>query len=91
MSLGSCVGMAVLITRTLLPPSVRFLAKHASAELFQLTIIAFCLVSGLISGYMVHCSLLSMSCIASWGGVQCPLVAGQYGMAAPVLLSGRRR
>ncbi|KAK9819825.1 hypothetical protein WJX72_002802 [[Myrmecia] bisecta] len=51
-SLGSCVAMAVLITRTLLPPSVRFLAKHASSELYQLTIIAFCLVSGLISGYM---------------------------------------
>lgn len=48
------VAVAVLLARTLLQSAARALAKHASAELYQLTVIAFCLVGAWISGYMVR-------------------------------------
>ena len=47
------VAVAALLARTLLQRGARALAKHASAELYQLTVIAFCLVGAWISGYMV--------------------------------------
>jgi hypothetical protein len=53
MSLGTGVLIAVLVARTLLPPAVRLLAKHASLELYQLTLISFCLCCGWLSGFMV--------------------------------------
>lgn len=48
------VAVAVLLARTLLQSGARALAKHASDELYQLTVIAFCLVGAWISGYMVR-------------------------------------
>ncbi len=62
LSLGSGIVIAVLTARTVLPVAVRLLAKHATPELYQLTVVAFCLCSGWVSGYMVrlrwllHCS-----------------------------------
>ena len=53
MSLGTGLLVAVLIARLLLPRAARALAKHASTELYQLTIVSFCLCSGWVSGYMV--------------------------------------
>ena len=60
MTLGGCLAVAIALTRSVLPRSLRFLASHSSAELFQLTVLAFCLVSAWISGYLVSspCSLL---------------------------------
>lgn len=52
-SLGSGLVVAVLTARTVLPVAVRLLAKHATPELYQLTVVAFCLCSGWLSGYMV--------------------------------------
>ena len=54
MSLGSGLVVAVLTARTVLPVAVRLLAKHATPELYQLTVVAFCLCSGWVSGYMVR-------------------------------------
>ncbi len=53
LSLGSGLLVAVVVARAVLPRAVRLLARHASTELYQLTIIAFCLASGWVSGYMV--------------------------------------
>ena len=52
-SLGAMLTVSMLIARMLLPHAMRLLARYASAELYQLTIISFCLVCGWISGYMV--------------------------------------
>ncbi len=52
-SLGSGLLVAVIAARTVLPVAVRMLAKHATPELYQLTVVAFCLCSGWLSGYMV--------------------------------------
>ena len=52
-TLGGCLLAAMALTRSVLPRSLRFLATHSSAELFQLTVLAFCLVSAWISGYLV--------------------------------------
>lgn len=46
--------MSLIIARIMLPPAMRALAKYASAELYQLTIIAFCLVCGWMTGYLVR-------------------------------------
>ncbi|DBA96469.1 hypothetical protein WJX77_004607 [Trebouxia sp. C0004] len=51
-TLGGCLLAAMALTRSVLPRSLRFLATHSSAELFQLTVLAFCLVSAWISGYL---------------------------------------
>ena len=48
------VTVAVLVARTLLQSAARTLAKHATDELYQLTVIAFCLVGAWISGYLVR-------------------------------------
>ena len=53
-SLGTGLLVAVLVARLLLPRAARALAKHASTELYQLTIVSFCLCSGWVSGYMVR-------------------------------------
>ncbi len=52
-SLGSLLLVATAISRTVLPAGMRLLAKSASSELFQLIIIAFCLVLSWITGYLV--------------------------------------
>ena len=52
-SLGSTLLVATMVARTVLPVTVRYLAKHASEELYQLIVIAFCLVAGGITGHMV--------------------------------------
>lgn len=54
LSLAVTITAAVAIARTVLPTMTRLLAKHATAELYQLTIIAFCLVGSYISGYLVN-------------------------------------
>ena len=54
MSLGSGLVVAVITARTVLPLAVRLMAKHATPELYQLTVVAFCLCSGWLSGYMVR-------------------------------------
>ena len=56
-TLAVAVAAAMLIARTLLPVAVRLLAKHASAELYQLTVIAFCLIAGWIFGHLVRACL----------------------------------
>ena len=43
------------LTRSVLPKGLRFLATHSSTELFQLTVLAFCLVAAWISGHLVRC------------------------------------
>ncbi len=48
------VTVAVVVARTLLQGAARMLAKHATDELYQLTVIAFCLVGAWISGYLVR-------------------------------------
>ncbi len=63
-TLGGCLLAAMALTRSVLPRSLRFLATHSSAELFQLTVLAFCLVSAWISGYLVSFTP-SMPCIFS--------------------------
>ncbi|KAL3132500.1 hypothetical protein ABBQ32_009046 [Trebouxia sp. C0010 RCD-2024] len=52
LTLGGCLTVAVALTRSVLPRSLRFLATNSSAELFQLTVLAFCLVNAWISGYL---------------------------------------
>lgn len=47
--------VSFLIARILLPPAMRALSRFASAELYQLSIIAFCLVCGWVTGYLVRC------------------------------------
>ena len=54
MSLGSGLVVAVITARTVLPLAVRLMAKHATPELYQLTVVAFCLCLGWLSGYMVR-------------------------------------
>ena len=53
-SLGSGLVVAVITARTVLPLAVRLMAKHATPELYQLTVVAFCLCCGWLSGYMVR-------------------------------------
>ena len=67
LSLGSGLLVAVVVARVVLPPAVRLLAKHASTELYQLTLISFCLCASWLSGYMVcplPSSLLELSIAA---------------------------
>lgn len=54
MSLGCSLAVAVVFARTVLPRAVRLLALHATDELYQLTIIAFCLIGSWISGRLVR-------------------------------------
>ena len=54
MSLGLSLAVAVAFARTVLPRAVRQLALHATDELYQLTIIAWCLVGSWISGRLVR-------------------------------------
>lgn len=54
LSLGSGLFVAVVIARLILPKAVKLLAQHASPELYQLTLISFCLCSSWVSGYMVR-------------------------------------
>lgn len=54
MSLSIALTVAVTFARTVLPRAVRLLALHATDELYQLTIIAFCLVGSWISGHLVR-------------------------------------
>jgi predicted Kef-type K+ transport protein len=53
LSLAATVAAAIAIARTVLPSMAKMLAKHATTELFQLTLIAFCLVGSFISGRLV--------------------------------------
>ena len=53
-SLGLSLAVAVAFARTVLPRAVRQLALHATDELYQLTIIAWCLVGSWISGRLVR-------------------------------------
>ena len=46
--------MAMVVARSVLPPALRVLSRHASPELYQLTLIAFCLLCGWLSGFMVR-------------------------------------
>ncbi|KAK9833979.1 hypothetical protein WJX81_000500 [Elliptochloris bilobata] len=50
LAVGLAAAMAV--ARTALPPALRVLSRHASPELYQLTLIAFCLLCGWLSGFM---------------------------------------
>ncbi|KAK9821251.1 hypothetical protein WJX74_001923 [Apatococcus lobatus] len=52
LSLGSVVLLSTLVARLLLPHFMRVLAKFASVELYQLTLISICLVSGWITGHL---------------------------------------
>lgn len=54
MTLFVTMACAMGLARTLLPTAVRLLSKHASSELYQLAIIAFCLVAGWITGHLVR-------------------------------------
>ncbi len=54
LSLCAMMAVAVTLVRTVLPAGARLLAKHATDELYQLTIIAFCLVGSFVSGYLVR-------------------------------------
>jgi hypothetical protein len=54
MSLGLSLAVAVAFARTVLPRAVRQLALHATDELYQLTIIAWCLLGSWISGRLVR-------------------------------------
>lgn len=80
-TLGGCLVAAVAVTRSILPRSLRFLASHSSSELFQLTVLAFCLVSAWISGYLVR---LTPACACSGcvlnGSLQASL---SFGLALP--------
>ena len=58
LSLGAMITAAVAVARTVLPAGARLLARHATDELYQLTIIAFCLVGSFISGRLVRPSPL---------------------------------
>ena len=48
------IFVSYLVARTVLPPALRLLAAHFSAELFQLVIVAFCLSNGYITGHLVR-------------------------------------
>ena len=63
LSLGTGLLVAVLVARAVLPRAVRLLARHASTELYRLTIIAFCLCCGWISGYMVRAGTAAEECM----------------------------
>ena len=53
-TLAAGLALAVIVARTALPPALRTLSRHASPELYQLTLIAFCLMCGWLSGFMVR-------------------------------------
>jgi hypothetical protein len=48
------LAAATAFARTALPAGLRALSRHASPELYQLTLIAFCLLCGWLSGYMAR-------------------------------------
>ncbi len=52
LAIGLAAAMA--FARTALPAGLRALSRHASPELYQLTLIAFCLLCGWLSGYMAR-------------------------------------
>ena len=54
LSLGSVVLLSTIVARLLLPHFMRLLAKFASVELYQLTLMSICLVSGWITGHLVR-------------------------------------
>ncbi|CAD7699664.1 unnamed protein product [Ostreobium quekettii] len=49
---GFSVAMAVLLARTVLPHVVRLLTRHASPDLFQVVLIALCLMSAWTTGWL---------------------------------------
>ena len=53
-TLAAGLVMAMVVARMALPPALRVLSRHASPELYQLTLIAFCLLCGWLSGFMVR-------------------------------------
>ena len=53
MSLGLAVAVAMLVARTVLPRAVNMLARGTSAELYQISVLAWCLVCGWIFGHLV--------------------------------------
>ena len=53
-ALGVAIITSVAMARVLLPPLMRAVHKYASQELYQLTIIAFCLVCAWVTGYWVR-------------------------------------
>ncbi len=63
MSLGVSLAVAVAFARTVLPRAARLLAAHATDELYQLTVIAFCLVGSWISGRLVK---MKFCCLMPW-------------------------
>lgn len=52
LKLGCVLGAAIFVSRTLLPMLLRILARHASKELQQLSLVGFCLMSAWISGWL---------------------------------------
>lgn len=76
-TLAAGLVIAMMVARSVLPPALRVLSRHASPELYQLTLIAFCLLCGWLSGFMVRdsahllhvcrslCSRLRSSCTSS--------------------------
>lgn len=54
-TLAAGLALATIVARTVLPPALRTLSRHASPELYQLTLIAFCLMCGWLSGFVVRC------------------------------------
>ena len=63
MSLGVSLAVAITVARTVLPGAARMLARYATDELYQLTVIAFCLVGSWISGHLVRRSTCSAPCL----------------------------
>ena len=53
-TLAAGLVIAMMVARSVLPPALRVLSRHASPELYQLTLIAFCLLCGWLSGFMVR-------------------------------------
>ena len=56
-TLAAGLVIAMMVARSVLPPALRALSRHASPELYQLTLIAFCLLCGWLSGFMVRGSV----------------------------------
>ena len=54
MTLGLSVALAVLVARTVLPKVVAVMAR-GSTELYQLSVVAWCLLVGWIFGHLVSC------------------------------------
>ena len=68
MTLGICVALAVFVARTILPKAAAMAAK-GSAELYQLSVVSWCLLVGWIFGHLVrlpaHPRLL-LPCVPVW-------------------------